>query len=61
MKEYSIENIRNIALISHSGAGKTTIGDAMLYVSGGNDRFGKVDDQTSVFDFDPRKSRDKPL
>lgn len=59
MKEYSTENIRNVALISHSGAGKTTLGDAMLFLSGGNDRFGKVDDATSVLDFDPEETRRK--
>ncbi len=59
MKEYSTDNIRNIALISHGGAGKTTLGDAMLFVSGGNDRFGRTDDATSVLDFDPEEQRRK--
>ena len=59
VKEYPAENIRNVALISHSGAGKTTIGDAMLFISGGNDRFGKVDEETSVLDFDPEEIKRK--
>jgi elongation factor G len=59
LKEYSTDNIRNIALISHGGAGKTTLGDAMLFVSGGNDRFGRTDDATSVLDFDPEEQRRK--
>ncbi|MGI6643006.1 MAG: elongation factor G [Bacillota bacterium] len=59
MKEYSTENIRNVAFVSHSGAGKTTVGDAMLYVSGGNDRFGRVDDESSILDFDPEEIRRK--
>lgn len=59
MKEYSTDNIRNIALISHGGAGKTTLGDAMLFVSGGNDRFGRTDDASSVLDFDPEEQRRK--
>ncbi len=59
MKEYSTDSIRNVAFVSHSGAGKTTVGDAMLYVSGGNDRFGKVDDETSILDFDPEEIRRK--
>ena len=59
LKEFSTENIRNVALISHSGAGKTTIGDAMLFVTGGNDRFGRVDDETSVLDFDSEEIRRK--
>jgi elongation factor G len=59
LKEYSTDNIRNIALISHGGAGKTTLGDAMLFVSGGNDRFGRTDDASSVLDFDPEEQRRK--
>ncbi len=59
MKEYSTSNIRNVVLISHGGAGKTTLGDAMLYLSGGNDRFGRVDDASSVLDFDPDEQRRK--
>ncbi len=59
MKEYSTDSIRNVALVSHSGAGKTTVGDALLYISGGNDRFGRVDDETSIFDFDPEELRRK--
>jgi elongation factor G len=59
MKEYSTGNIRNVVLISHGGAGKTTLGDAMLFLSGGNDRFGRVDDASSVLDFDPDEQRRK--
>lgn len=59
LKEYSTENIRNVVLISHSGSGKTTLGDAMLFLTGGNDRFGKVDDGTSVLDFDSEEIRRK--
>jgi elongation factor G len=59
MKGYSTANIRNVALISHGGAGKTTLGDAMLFLSGGNDRFGRVDDASSVLDFDPEEQRRK--
>lgn len=49
---YKTDRLRNIGLISHSGAGKTSLGDAMLYISGAAKRFGKVDDGTSVFDYD---------
>lgn len=59
MKEYSIENLRNVALIAHSGAGKTSLGDAMLFISGGNTRLGKVDEGTSVLDFDSEEIRRK--
>src|SRR5712691_6737240 len=53
MKVYSAEHIRNIALISHVGAGKTSLIDAALYDSGAVTRQGKVDDGTSIADFDP--------
>jgi len=59
VKEYSAGNIRNVVLISHGGAGKTTIGDAMLFLSGGNDRFGRTDDNSSLLDFDPDEQRRK--
>ena len=59
MKVFSTENIRNVAFVSHSGAGKTTVGDALLYVTGGNDRFGRVDDSTSALDYDSEEIRRK--
>ncbi|MGI6621049.1 MAG: elongation factor G [Bacillota bacterium] len=59
MKEFATEKIRNVAFVSHSGAGKTTVGDAMLFITGGNDRFGRVDDETSVLDHDPEEIRRK--
>jgi elongation factor G len=53
MKVYRAEQIRNVALISHVGAGKTSLVDAALYDSGAVTRQGKVDDGSSVSDFDP--------
>ncbi len=53
MKVYSAEHIRNIALISHVGAGKTSLIDAALYDSGAVTRQGKVDEGSSVADFEP--------
>ena len=53
MKVYRAEHIRNVALISHVGAGKTSLIDAALYDSGAVTRQGKVDEGTSVCDFDP--------
>ena len=46
------ENIRNIAIIGHSGEGKTTLCEAMLFNGGAIDRMGKVLDGTTVSDFD---------
>src|SRR5438270_2785417 len=53
MKVYKAENIRNVALISHVGAGKTSLIDAALYDSGAVTRQGKVDEGSSVSDYDP--------
>ena len=53
MKVYKAENIRNVALISHVGAGKTSLVDAALYDSGAATRQGKVDEGSSVADYDP--------
>ena len=46
------KDIRNIAVIGHSGEGKTTLCEAMLFNGGVTDRMGKVDDGTAFMDFD---------
>ena len=53
MKVYRAEQIRNVALISHVGAGKTSFVDAALYDSGAVTRQGKVDEGSSISDYDP--------
>ncbi|WP_376793669.1 elongation factor G [Thermogemmatispora sp.] len=55
MKVYTAEQIRNVALISHVGAGKTSLVDAALYDSGAVTRQGKVDERTSAVDYDPEE------
>ncbi len=52
MKQYQPENIRNIVLLSHSGAGKTTLSEAMLFNAGVINRLGKVDAGTTTSDYD---------
>ncbi|HHW31301.1 MAG TPA: elongation factor G [Clostridiaceae bacterium] len=59
MKEYSMKNLRNICLMSHGGAGKTTLAEAMLYNTGVLDRFGKVVDGNTTTDFDPEEIKRK--
>jgi elongation factor G len=49
------KSIKNIGLFGHASCGKTTIADAMLFITGANTRFGKVSDKTSVFDYDPEE------
>ncbi len=52
MADYSTPDIRNVALIGHADAGKTTLADTALDVAGVVNRAGSVDEGTSVFDFD---------
>ncbi|MBF0498903.1 MAG: elongation factor G [Candidatus Riflebacteria bacterium] len=59
MKLYSTDKIRNIGLFSHGGAGKTSLAEAMLYHTGANTRIGKVDDGTSVMNYDTEEIRRK--
>src|SRR5215831_2022585 len=52
MKVYDAAAIRNIALVGHTSSGKTQLASAMLSVSGMVNRFGKVDEGTTVTDYD---------
>ena len=52
MKVYSGENIRNVAMVGHGHAGKTTLLSAMLYTAGATPRLGRVDDGSSTTDYD---------
>ena len=53
MQQYGLENIRNVVLLSHSGAGKTSASEAMLFTAGAVKRLGKVEDGTTASDYDP--------
>ncbi len=57
MKEYKTEQIRNVALIAHNGAGKTSLAEAMLFDTGAINRMGKVEDGSTVSDFDEEEIR----
>jgi len=59
MQQYGLENIRNVVLLSHSGAGKTSIGEAILFTVGAITRLGKVDDGTTTSDYDPDEVKRK--
>ena len=52
MKVYDAQSIRNVALVGHSGAGKTQLVSALLFDAGAVTRFGRVDDGTTVTDYD---------
>jgi len=51
--------LRNIVLVSHGGAGKTSLSEAMLFNSGAINRLGRVDEGTTVSDYDPEEVRRK--
>ncbi|MBQ7821398.1 MAG: elongation factor G [Clostridia bacterium] len=55
MNKFTTKTIRNVALLGHSGDGKTSIAEAMLHVAGCSDRFGKVTEGNTVCDFDPEE------
>ena len=59
MKQYTAKNIFNIALAGHSGSGKTSLAEAMLYLCGGSDRLGKVSEGNTVLDYDPEEIKRK--
>lgn len=57
MKEYTTEKIRNVAMVSHSGAGKTTLAEALLAAKDVINRMGSVSEGTTVSDFDEEEHR----
>jgi len=57
MKEYTTEFIRNVALVSHSGAGKTMLAEAFLHFTGATTRLGKIEDGTTAGDFEEEEIR----
>lgn len=52
MKIYTTDKIRNVVVLGHGGAGKTTLVEAMAYLAGVTSRMGKVDDGNTISDYD---------
>ena len=57
--EYASKDIRNILVAGHAGCGKTTLVEALLYLSGATERMGRVEDGTTASDFDPEEAKRK--
>jgi len=55
MRTYSVGSIRNVVLFGHQGTGKTTLAEALLYISGAVNRMGSIQDGNTVCDFDPEE------
>ncbi len=59
MGQFETSKIRNLGIIAHGGAGKTSLAEAILFNTGMIDRLGRVDDGTSTMDFEPEEIKRK--
>ena len=59
MRSYEPNKILNIALAGHSGSGKTSVAESVLYLTGNTDRLGKIEDGNTTLDYDPEEIRRK--
>ncbi|HEX7475988.1 MAG TPA: elongation factor G [Dehalococcoidales bacterium] len=53
MEQYTLENVRNVSLLSHAGSGKTTLSESILFNAKAISRLGRVDEGTTTSDYDP--------
>ncbi len=57
MKEYKTKNLRNVGIVGHSGAGKTTLTEAVLFYTKTIDRVGKIEEGTTISDYDVEEKK----
>ena len=59
MNVYTTDKIRNVVLLGHGGAGKTSLVEAMAYLSGITNRMGKISDGNTISDYDKEEIKRK--
>jgi elongation factor G len=59
MAKYDTAKLRNLGIVAHGGAGKTSLTEAILFTAGMTDRLGRVDDGTSTLDYEPEEIKRK--
>jgi len=57
MAAIEVDKFRNVGILGHGGSGKTSLGEALLFAGGATQRLGKVDDGSSVFDYEPEETK----
>jgi elongation factor G len=57
VKSYPTDHVRNILIVGHGGAGKTSLVEAVCHATGATNRIGRVEDGTTVTDFEPEETR----
>lgn len=59
MKEYKSDKLRSVGIVAHGGAGKTSLAESLLFNAGAITRMGRVDDGTTIMDFEPEEIKRK--
>lgn len=57
MKNYTVNNLRNVGLIGHGATGKTSLAEALLYYTRNTDRLGRIEDGTAVMDYEQEEKK----
>ncbi len=59
MKEYKLANLRNVGIVGHGSSGKTSLVEALLFTTKLTDRLGKIEEGTTISDYDPEEKKRK--